>query len=351
VVSLFRKKSAGWIGVDIGSSSVKLVALSRSGRDTQIDSYAIVHLPAGAVVDGKIEIPHEVSSAVERGLKICGGRYSHAVVSVPSSAVITKRLQINNLFTGIDLEDQVKVEADQFIPYPLEEVALDFEVLGPVAKDPNLNEILIVACRKESSESREEAVVNAGLKCGVIDVDTYSMERMLSLLEPKSGEKLHAVVDLGASTLGLNVFKNGNLVYNREQAFSGADLSASIQQSYSMSHEEAELSLRENSFDKEVYESLIEPYTDTVAQHVSRALQFFYSSGIHGQLDKCYLAGGVSGIPHLCNRLEEELGIRAVLTDPFTNMLVSPRLNQERLHRVAPMLAKACGLALRSFDQ
>jgi len=351
VVSLFGNKSSGWIGIDIGSSSVKLVSMSSSGSQRQIDAYAIVPLSPTAVIDGNIEEVNVVAAAIERGLKICGGKYNAAVVAVPSSAVITKKIQISNLFVGIDLEDQVKIEADQFIPYPLEEVALDFELIGPVKKDPNLNDILLVACRKEAAESREEAVSSAGVKCEVVDVDTYAMERVVGMLDQESDDRLFAVVDIGASTLCLNVFQNGKVVYNREQAFGGNDLSQAIHQQHGMSMEEVDLAFRENTLHDDIVSQMVVPFTNTVVQQVSRALQFFYSSGVHGQLSHVYLCGGVSGLPNLGSRLSEELELETEVMAPFNHCAVNRKLNSERLKRDGAVLVKACGLALRSFNQ
>lgn len=349
MVSLFGNKSSGWIGIDIGSSSVKLVSMCISGNRPQIDAYAIVSLPDNAVVDGSIEEVSSVASSIERGLKICGGKFKSAVVAVPSSAVITKKIQVSNLFQGIELEDQIKIEADQFIPYPLDEVALDFEVLGPANKDPNMNEILLVACRKDASESREDAVNASGIKCEVVDVDTYAMERVVPLLDQAPTGYMIAVVDVGASTLCLNVFENGAVVYNREQAFAGNELSQSITQQYGMLLEDVVATLHENKVSQEIQKSMIEPFTNSVVQQVSRALQFFYSSGLHGQLSKVYICGGVSALPNLTSRLKDDLDLDAELLNPFEHCSINRNINTDRLKLDSALLVKACGLALRSI--
>lgn len=351
MVSLFRKKTSDWIGVDIGTSSVKLVSVSRSGSQLQIDAYAIVPLSPTAVIDGNIEELGVVTAAIQRGIKLCGGKYTAAVVAVPSSAVITKRIQVSNLFIDNELEDQVKVEADQFIPYPLEEVALDFEVLGPVAKDPNLNELLLVACRKDSAETREDAVNSAGVKCEVVDVDTYAMERVLSLIDHVSNDLMVAVIDIGASTICLNVFLKGKVVYNREQAFNGDDLSQMIHQKHGMSIEDLNHAIQQNKLDNNILEKLIIPFTDTVVQQASRALQFFYSSGVQGHIGRVYLCGGVSALPNLSAQLMDEIDVETCVMSPFEHCAVNRKLNIDRLKSDGAILAKACGLALRSFDQ
>jgi len=351
VLSFLKPKTAGWVGVDIGSASVKLVALTKHGQSYQIEGYAIVSLPPTAVVDGNVETPDEVSDAIERGLKICGVSLSHAVTAVPASAVITKRLEISNAFVGMELEEQVQVEADQFIPYPLDEVALDFEVQGPVEKAPELNEILLVACRRDDTESREEAINGSGLKCEVIDIDTYAIERTLPLLEQgEPGGQLVGIVDIGAATLTLNVFRSNKIIYNREQAFGGNDLTNMIHQHKGVAVAEVERLLHTGELDEDTMNMLVLPFRQTVVQQVSRALQFYYSSGSQGQLGKLYLAGGTAGLDGLATMVADEVGVGTQIANPFLNMQVASKINTARLQKDAPSLLKACGLAQRSFD-
>lgn len=348
MLNLFSSRSSGMTGIDIGSASVKIVTMSSTGNSYSLNSYAIVPISATAVVDGSIEDVGVVASAIERGLKICGGKHKLATVAVPSSSVITKRIKLSNLFIGIDLEEQVKVEADQFIPYPLEEVALDFEVLGPNAKDPNFNDILLVACRKDASETREDAVNSAGIKCEIIDVDTYAMERSLALVEDRLEEVMVATIDIGASTLCLNVFHEGKAIYNREQAFNGNELSMAISQQLGKSIEEVEVALQDDMLNQNIIDDFLEPFIGTVTQQISRSLQFFYSSGIHGRLTKLYICGGLSGLPDLCVRLADELDLSVEILNPFSKCRINPKLNAKRLNRDSALLVKACGLALRS---
>ncbi len=351
MLSLFKPKTAGWVGVDIGSASVKLVALTKQGQSYRIEGYAVVPLPPTAVVDGNVEIPGEVSDAIERGIRICGVSLSHAVTAVPSSAVITKRLEISNAFVGLELEEQVQVEADQFIPYPLEEVALDFEVLGPVDKAPDLNDILLVACRRDDADSREEAINGSGLKCEVVDIDTYAIERTLPLLEQgELGGQLVGIVDIGAATLTLNVFRGNKIIYNREQAFGGNDLTHMIHQQKGIEVAEVERMLGTGELDEDTMAMLVLPFRQTVVQQVSRALQFYYSSGSQGQLNKLYLAGGTSGLEGLATMVGDEVGVNTYIANPFANMQVASKVNVARLQKDAPSLLKACGLAQRSFD-
>lgn len=339
--------------MDIGSSAVKLVALSREKRVITLDSYAVVGLPPSAIVDGHIQELGVVAEAIEKGVKTCGSKLKLAITGVPSSAVIIKHLELSNAFSDAELEDQIKIEADQFIPYPLDEVAIDFEVQGPNPQNPDLNKILLVACRNNDVIQREASVNSAGLKCEVVDVDTFAIERLLTFInkEDVAGDDLVASIDIGASTMTLNVMHHGVIIYNREQGFGSNELTNSIHIQCGMSIPEVEQSFRLNEISMEIEAMLIEPFRDTVAQQISRALQFYYSSNVQNQLTKIYLSGGCSSIKGLVELLEEELGISVELTNAFSNMNIQPKINKDRLNKDAPALAKACGLALRSFDE
>ena len=350
VLSFLSKQEKGWVGIDIGSSSVKMVALSRKGKSLRLDSYAIVPLPSTAVIESSIQDIGQVSEAVERGVKLCGGNLTTSVTAVPSSAVISKTVQLSNAFTEFELEDQVKLEADRFIPYPLNEVALDFEILGPVEGNSELNDILLVACRRDDVEMREDAINGAGLKCEVVDVDRFASERVYPFIHTAEPDQLVGLVDIGAATLTLNVFKNGEIVYNREQAFGGNDLSNAIHQQSGLGIGEVEHLLRSGELTDELQQSLVMPFRSTVSQQVSRALQFFYSSGPHNELSKLYLLGGTAAIDGLAEQMAAEVGLPVEVANPFATMAQDSKVNAARLIQDAPTLAKACGMALRSFD-
>ncbi|RVU31466.1 MULTISPECIES: type IV pilus assembly protein PilM [Neptunomonas] len=353
MISLFGKKSASWVGVDIGSSSVKLVVLSRHGSKVGLDAYAVVSLPPTAIIDGNIQEVQPVADAIERGAKLCALKNGVAVTAVPSSAVIIKRIELSSSFTELELEEQVRVEADQFIPYPLDEVALDFEVVGASPSHPELNEILLVACRRDDVDQREDTIAAGGLKCEVVDVDTYAIERSYPMLlsEDPGVEDMVAIVDIGASTLTLNVIRDHKVIYNREQSFGGNDLTTSIHHQYGMSVDEVQQALRLGELGEEIRDAIVMPFRYTVAQQVSRALQFFYSSGVQHQLTKIYVCGGTAAIDGLVDILTEELDVPVFLADPFSKMELNSKINRGRLMKDAPALIKACGLALRSFDQ
>ncbi len=345
--SMFRKKDNTMVGIDIGTSAVKLVAFSRQDGQLTLEGYAVVPLPPTAVIDGNIQDVAKVSELIAQAAGQAGGKLHRAAVAVPSSAVITKFIELSAAFTELELEEQIKLEADHFIPYPLEDVALDFEVLEPLAHNADINRLMLVACRRGDVEQREEAVAGAGLTCDIVDVDSFAVERAFQLLPPGDGP-LTGMVDIGAATLTLYVFKEGRIIYNREQAFGGNELVNAVNQHTGLALEEIELSLRSGQLSDEIRQLFVLPFRTTVAQQVSRALQFFYSSGMHSSLQKLYLMGGTATIPGLAEQLAEALALPTETANPFTGLAISPKLVPGRLQQDAPTLVKASGLAMRT---
>lgn len=349
--SLFKSKPKALVGVDIGSSYVKLLGLSRQSKGYRVESYAVTHIPDGAVIDNNVQDVPVVAEAIGRALKVSNHKGKPAITSVPASGVITKELEFSNSFTEDELEDQIHVEADQYIPYPLDEVAIDFQILGPVEADQNLNEVILVACRQDSVQSREDSLNGAGLECDIIDVDTFALERVFELLSAVHDldDKTVGLVDMGSSSMSLYVLEEGKITYNREQVFGGNDLSLSISQTSDMSLDEVEQAKKSGSLPEDIQQSYVEPFKQTAAQQISRALQFYYSSGTHSELDVLLLSGGTAALGDISETVEQELGIKTEVADPFSGMNFGSKVNKNKFQADAPSLVLACGLALRSF--
>ncbi|MCW8884480.1 MAG: pilus assembly protein PilM [Motiliproteus sp.] len=353
MTGLFKSKSKALIGVDVGSSFVKLVGLSKHSKGYKVESYASVHLPEGAVIDNNVQEVPVVAEAIEKAFRIAGGKSKNAVASVPTSVVISKDLEFSRSFTEDELEEQIKVEADQFIPYPLDEVAIDFQIKGPSKDDPELNDVLLVACRQDNVQSREDAVNGAGLQCDYIDVDTYALERVFPLLSDMHDlkDKTVGLIDIGASNMSLYVLEDGEVVYSREQVFGGNDLTHHLSQASDMSADEVERAKKTGELSEDLVRGYVDPFKQTTAQQISRSLQFYYSSGTHGELDMLLLAGGVAGLDNLDKTVEQELGIRAQIANPFANMQFNSKINRTKFDADAGALVLACGLALRTFSE
>ena len=354
MLGLFTKKANTLLGIDISSTSVKLLELSRSGSRYRVEAYAVEPLPANAVVEKNIAELEGVGQALQRVVTKAKTGCKSAVVAVSGSAVITKIIEMDAGLSDEELENQLKIEADQYIPYPLEEVAIDFEVQGPAPRSPGRAEVLLAACRKENVEIREAVLALAGLTAKVVDVEAYALERSYGLLAPQlgaaHGELTVAVVDIGATMTTLSVLHNGRTIYTREQLFGGRQLTEEIKRRYGLSQEEAGLAKKQGGLPDDYDSEVLLPFKEAVVQQVSRSLQFFFAAGQFHDVDCILLAGGTASIPGLDHMIQQKIGTQTLVANPFADMALSSKVNAGALASDAPALMIACGLALRSFD-
>lgn len=354
MLGLFSKKANSLLGIDISSTSVKLLELSRSGGRFRVEAYAVEPLPANAVVEKNIAELEGVGQALSRVLVKAKTNTKGVAVAVAGSAVITKTIEMDAGLSDDEMENQLKVEADQYIPYPLEEVAIDFEVQGYSVRNPERVEVLLAACRKENVEVREAALALAGLNAKVIDVEAYALERAYGLLASQLGQGdaslTVAVMDIGATMTTLSVLHNGRIIYTREQLFGGRQLTEEIQRRYGLTVEEAGLAKKQGGLPDDYVAEVLQPFKDAVVQQVSRSLQFFFAAGQFNDVDYIMLAGGTSSIAGLDQLIQQRLGTPTLVANPFADMALSSKVNAGALASDAPALMIACGLALRSFD-
>ncbi|MGH8348953.1 MAG: pilus assembly protein PilM [Pseudomonas sp.] len=351
---LFNKKSSTLLGIDISSTSVKLLELSRQGERYRVEAYAVEPLPVGAVIEKNIAELEGVGLALVRALARARTGLKNVAVAVAGSAVITKTIEMDAGLSEDEMESQLKVEADQYIPYPLDEVAIDFEVQGISVRNPERVNVLLAACRKENVEVREAALTLAGLTARVVDVEAYALERSVGLLASRlavSGERLTvAVVDIGATMTTLSVLQNGRIIYTREQLFGGRQLTEEIQRRYGLTLEQAGLAQKKGGLPDDYVGEVLQPFREALVQQVSRSLQFFFASGQYSRVDHILLAGGTASVPGLDRLVERQLGTPTQVANPFSEMILGSKVNGAALASDAPALMIACGLALRSFD-
>src|SRR5713226_6587014 len=235
-----KAKAPPLVGCDISSSSVKLVEIAEAGRNVyRVERYAIEPLPKDTVVDGNIANIEAAGEAIKRAHKALGSRIRNVALALPAAAVITKKVILPGNQREEDMEVQVQGEANQYIPFSLDEVNLDFQVLGPAPSGDDEVEVLIAASRKEKIEDRVAAAEAAGLKTIVMDVESYATQTAFELIEPQlpnSGrDQVVAIVDIGTAMMNINVLHNNQSVYTREQPFGGNQLTQEIQRRFNLS--------------------------------------------------------------------------------------------------------------------
>lgn len=351
---LFKQKQPVVLGLDISSTAIKLLELGRSGDRMRVESYAVEPLPANSVIEKNIADVEAVGDAIKRAVKRSASRTKLAAVAVAGSAVITKIIAMPAALTEDEMEQQIELEADQYIPYPLEEVNLDFEVIGPSENDPERIDVLLAASRSENVDIRVAAIELAGLKSSIVDVEAYAIENAFSLLIPQLPEQgidqTIAIIDIGATMTTLNVMHDRKTIYTREQVFGGKQLTEEIQRRYGLSYEEAGMAKRQGGLPDNYVPEVLEPFKDAMTQQVSRSLQFFYGSSQYNNVDHIVLAGGSAMIPGIDEMIANKLGVHTSVANPFTNMTLASRVKAQSLSNDAPALMIAAGLAMRSFE-
>jgi len=347
------QKSRNLLGVDISSSAVKVLELSRSGEKLRVESYAVMSLPPQSVVEKNVVEVEAVGEIIKAVYNRSRSKVTKAAAAVPGSAVITKMLRMPADMNDNAMEAQISLEADQYIPYPLDEVALDFEVVDVAEDEPDQVEVMLVACRRDNVDSRVEALEIGGLEPKVMDVEAYAVERSFELMAPQIGvdeNTVVAIVDIGASMTSLSVIVDGETVYTRDQVFGGRQLTEEIQRRYGLSAEEAGLAKKQGGLSDDYDSEVLAPFKEAAIQQVSRSLQFFFSASQYSAVDTILLACGVAAMQGLAEMVEERLGVNTVVANPFANMAIASGVDAMRLSNDAPAMLVACGLALRSFD-
>lgn len=351
-----RPKDPPLIGLDISSSSIKMVEIDASSKGLyRVERYVIESLPKDAVVDGNIVNFDAASEALRLCWKRMGTRIKNVAMALPAAAVITKKVILPGNQREEDMELQVQGEANQYIPFTLEEVNLDFQVLGPA---PNSSiedvEVLIAASRKEKIEDRVALAQSAGLKALVMDVESFAAQSAFELIQSQlstsSENPVYAMVDAGAAMLRITLFNKDQTIYVREQQLGGNHLTQEICSHYGMSHEEAEFAKRNGNLPENYFADILQPFIEKTSVEVSRALQFFYTSTQFNRVDHIILTGGCSLLSGLEERIATQTQTHTIIANPFSNMALSQRIKPRQLTQDAPALMVACGLAMRRFD-
>ncbi len=342
------------LGLDISSSSVKLVELSRDrAGNLVLDRCAIEPLERGWITDGNVEKFDEVAEAVRRVVKKSGTKTRSVAMALPASAVITKKIVLPGGLSDAELEVQVESEANQYIPFSLDEVSLDFCVVGPSTTSSGDVEVLIAASRKEKVQDRQGLAEAAGLKPVVVDVESYASRlataRLIEILPNKGLDTLVALFEVGAMTTSMQVIKNDEVLYERDQAFGGAQLTQLIVRQYGFSPEEAETKKRSGDLPEDYESSVLKPFVDSMAQEIARALQFFFTSTPHNKVDYVMLAGGSSALQGLTESVTQQTTFAALQVDPFQGMTIGNNVKEKKMRREVASYLTSCGLALRRF--
>lgn len=343
------------LGLDISTSSVKVVELAKAGTSYRAQTYAVEPMPANAIADKVIQNIEDVGEAVRRAYKRSRSRLKDVAVAIGGATVITKTIQIPNGLSPREQTEQVELMLPRILPFAIEDVSYDFEEIGPSASDSNSTDVLLVATRRDNVEHRQAVLELAGLRAAIVDCEVFALENAYKLLgetgDDEEEDNVVALVDFGSATTSFSVFENGRIVYTRDQAFGGKQLTDEIMQRYNLSYEDAGRAKRRGGLPESYHEEVLVPFINDMAQQVNRALQFFYAATTeHTKVKRVFICGGCASIPEAAERIGEHLDMQTRVANPFTSLKLTGRAQAQGIEQDAPGLMVACGLAMRSFS-
>jgi type IV pilus assembly protein PilM len=356
VLDLFKSKKRNLIGIDISASSVKLLELSRSGNRYCVEAFAVVTLPPETVADKMIRNSAAFAIAIKQALLESKTLARFAVIAIADSLAITKVIHMDKGMTDYEIETQIHLEAEKYIPYPLEEVSFDFSVLGDSSAQEDQVDVLLVACRSTAVSNGVDALAEADITVDVVDVESYAIERVCRLLindmtdQPVKEEYIACIFDIGGHSSNMTVMNQNQTIYSREESFGGELLLSEMMREYNYTMSEALTRLQNNDVDANFEDKILNPHKDALVLHIRRSLQFFFSASHYHVVHYIILAGGSANIPGVRELLEDQLGIKTCVANPFQSMTVNRSVDSAKLMQQAPALLLCCGLALRNVD-
>lgn len=346
-MGIFSKREI--MGLDIGSSSIKAVELEWTRKNPRLRHFGMIPLPPEAIVDGAFmdsaSIVESIRSLVE-GLKV---KTKNVAVSISGHSVIIKKITMAAM-SEMQLEESIRWEAEQYIPYDIEEVNLDFQILDELA-GPEQMVVLLVAAKKDIINDYTSVVEEAGLRPVVVDVDSFAIENAYNLNFESPEEETVALVNIGAGVMNINILKGGTSAFTRDIPIGGRQITEEIQKKLKLTYEEAEaLKLRErdDSAQNQEVERIVQGTSEQLATEVRRSLEFYAASSTGGEIKKIFLSGGCAKIKKLPALIEERIGTPVEVFNPFSKIDYDPKVfDPEYLREVAPLATVGVGLALR----
>lgn len=349
-MNFFRSKPKSIVGIDIGSHAIKVVELAGSAANPRVTAWGSAPLPKGAFNDDTIANAEAIADTIQGLLVQSNVTAKAASVAVSSSHAITKVLSMPKQLSDVEMEEQISVEALHFIPYPIDEVNLDFEIMGESEVNNEENDVLLVACRRSVVDDYIDLIEELELGLQYVDIDTYALERVYRsqhTMTPNSNEVV-GIFDIGATSSHLMVVDPEKVAYSRHQSFGAAQFIKLIRKEYGVSADEAEEILRSSQPPGDFVSAVQEPFVEILSQEVNRALQFFYSSSSHSNIDSLVITGGCVALSGLAEDLETSLRTKVRRLDPLANALVQS--DRQRIDKARNSLSIAYGLSLRGLS-
>lgn len=347
---MFFKANKNLVGIDIGSSNVKMVELKESKGEYHLENLGMAPLPAEAIVDNTIMESTSIIEAISGLLKVNKVKTKNVATSITGNSVIIRKILLP-IMSEEELESTIQWEAEQYIPFEMSDVNIDYQILGPSKNDSSQMNILLVAAKKDVVNDYVLIFHELGMNPQVLDVDCFALENAYEGNYGAPENEIIALVNIGASAMNVNVLQDGMSVFTRDLQVGGNMFNEEIQKGLGLSGEDAErvkLGEAVGNVDPAAVKQLMERAVDNLGLEIQRSLDFFSATSADDQVGKVFISGGVASNPSVRDALEQRLGIPVRILDPFSNIKVDEgRFDPEYLRSISPFFAVATGLAMR----
>ncbi|MDX8384610.1 MAG: type IV pilus assembly protein PilM [Ghiorsea sp.] len=365
-MKLFSRKKESVMGIDISASAIKLIELAKDKNGYALKAFANIPLPRDAIVENTVIDSIAVSQALLDALETAGSSAKNVALAVSGNAVIIKVIQVPTA-TEFNLEAQIEFEADQHVPFDIEDVYLDFQIMGLSAEeDSDEMDVVLVACKREIVDDYQLVLSEAGLTATCVDCAVFALENAVEetgvyaqdltevdAVEAMDGESeggsAYALVNIGASLININIMRDGKMAFVRDQFYGGQNLTEAIQKSHGLSFQAAE-EMKKNNF-SEIDPNVMEEFYSNLGSEIGRSLDFYGANHAEHPVQKILLSGGSSLIAGVDAELDSRLGIETEILNPFDGISISDKLfDVEEVRAIGPMMMVPVGLAMRGFD-
>jgi type IV pilus assembly protein PilM len=344
---LFKKKKE-LVGIDIGSSSVKVVQLKDNKGSFQLLNAGIIPLPSEAIVDNTLMDSSAIAAAVKNLIASLGIKVKDVVCSISGNSVIIRKIVLPAM-PQEELEDQISWEAEQYIPFDINDVNMDFQILSPDSHDPSKMNVLLVASKKDIINDYVSVFSSAGMQLSVVDVDSFAVQNAFEVNHDFSSEGIFALVNIGASVMNINVIKDGITLFTRDVQMGGNLYTEEIQKQIGLSSEDAEKAkLLAHETGNEQIRTVILKVNETITQEIRRSLDFYNSTASDDRISSVFISGGCSKAYNLISTIAEKIGLPVDKINPFAKLKYNEKdFDPEYLREIGPLMAVPVGLAIR----
>jgi len=346
---IFGKKK-NVIGLDIGSSSIKLVELSVGKRKFRLEKLAISPLPPEAIVDEALMDSVTIIDAIRDLIATSKIKTKDVVTSVSGHSIIVKKINLP-FMTEAELKESIQWEAERYIPFDINDVHFDFKIIGRGGENPDLMDIVLVAAKKDMINDYVSVMIESGLNPVIIDIDAFALENMLTINYELEKEETVVIANVGASITNINILKNNISAFTRDIFVGGGHVTEEIQRQLHIDYEEAEkikVSSQIDTHSQPIIQDILKAESESLAVEIGKSLDFFKSTTSDEKISKLYLSGGGSKIKGFDLILQQQIGMPVEIVNPFKKIEYSEKdVDLEYLKEIGSIMAVGVGLASR----